>query len=178
MKFLLDGKQTERLLFRKINDNDFDDWLEFHKDPATSLYWHSEKEDPETECSKWYDKQRWRYENDLGGMNALIEKSSGKFIGHCGLLVQTVDHKTELEIAYSLMPAYWGRGYASEAAEKCRDTAFENNYAASLISIISIANIPSQKVALNIGMRIDKQTVYNGNKVYVFRIEKTEWKQL
>lgn len=175
MKYLLDQNETERLLFRKIQDTYFDVWLEFHKDPSTSLYWKGEKEAPETECRKWYEKQYWRYENDLGGMNALIEKHSGKLIGHCGLIVQNVDGNTELEIAYSLLPAYWNKGYAAEAAMKCRDTAFANNYSDSLISIINTTNIPSQKVALKVGMQVEKQTIYNGNEVDIFRIWKKEW---
>ena len=172
MKYLLDGEETERLLFRKIKETDFTDWLAFHADPSTSLYWIEEKGTPEEECTKWYAKQLYRYKNDLGGMNALIEKVTGKLIGHCGLLVQTVDDKKELEIAYSLLPTFWNKGYASEAAAKCRDAAFENKFSESLISIISMTNIPSEKVAIKIGMKKDSQTVYNANAVNILRIKK------
>ncbi len=172
MKYLLDGQETDRLIFRKINTSDFNEGLEFFKDPATSEHWTSEKESPEIECEKWYAYQFYRYENDKGGMNALVEKESGKLIGHCGLLVQVVDGVTELEIAYSLLPEFWSKGYATEAAEKCKDFAFENNLSESLISIVSLPNIPSEKVALKNGMKIDKVTVYNGNAVNIFRINK------
>lgn len=108
-------------------------------------------------------------------MNALIEKKSGKLIGHCGLLVQTVDEKTELEIGYSLLPEFWNRGYASEAAKKCRDFAFENKFSESLISIISKTNIPSQRVAAHNGMKLEKVTDYHGNAVFIFRIFYLDW---
>jgi [ribosomal protein S5]-alanine N-acetyltransferase len=170
MKYLLNGQETERLLFREIRETDFSAWLEFHKDTSTSLYWTEEKGSPEEECTKWYAKQFQRYNNNRGGMNALIEKQTGNFIGHCGLLLQAVDGNTELEIAYSLLPAYWNKGYASEAAIKCRDFAFHNKLAGSLISIISITNIPSEKVAIKVGMKPDKQTIYNGNQVNIFRV--------
>jgi len=38
-----------------------------------------------------------RYKNDLGGLNVPIDKSSERFIGQCGLLVQKIDGKEELE---------------------------------------------------------------------------------
>lgn len=172
MKYLLDGEETVRLAFRRIRESDFTDWLKFFEDPQTSMHWVEEKVDPMIACQEWYKKQLWRYENNKGGMNALVEKSSGKLIGHCGLLVQIVDGIPELEIGYSLLPDFWNRGYAFEAASHCRDFAFKNDFSKSLISIISLTNGPSQKVALKNRMTIEKETNYNGNKVYIFRVYK------
>ncbi|MFT4019125.1 MAG: GNAT family N-acetyltransferase [Agriterribacter sp.] len=169
---LMNGQQTGRLIFRLINYSDYDQWLEFFKDPQTSRYRVHEKDDPETECSNWYASQFERYTNNSGGMNALIEKNTGNLVGHCGLLMQNVDNNNETEIAYSLLPQYRNKGYATEAAIKCRDYAFENMLASSLISIISITNIPSQQVAVKVGMTIDKTTTYKGNEVNIFRIFK------
>jgi RimJ/RimL family protein N-acetyltransferase len=87
------------------------------------------------------------------------------------LLVQTVDGKEELEIAYSIMPEYWNQGYATEAAGKCRDFARENHLRDSLISIINVRNARSEKVAMHIGMTREKTTVYDGNTVNIFRIQ-------
>jgi RimJ/RimL family protein N-acetyltransferase len=175
VKYLLNNQGTERLHFRNILDSDFDVWLEFFRDPKTHQHWSPLQNPPEVECEKWYEKQNWRYENNMGGMNALIEKQSGKLVGHCGLLVQTVDDISELEIGYSLLPEFWQRGFASEAARKCRDFAFANELALSLISIISRTNIPSQKVAMNNGMHQEKSTVYHGNEVFIYRIFRREW---
>ncbi|NER15225.1 GNAT family N-acetyltransferase [Leptobacterium flavescens] len=178
MKYLLDGEETERLYFRNVDVSQFEQWLPFHQDPRSSEHWIADMEAPEIECKKWFKKQDFRYKNDMGGMNALIEKKSGKLVGYCGLLVQSVDGQTELEIGYSILPEFWKRGFASEAARKCRDTAFKMEYTDSLISIISLSNTGSAKVALNNGMQIEKTTIYNENRVNIFRIHKKEWEKV
>ena len=175
MKYLLDGEETSRLRFRMIEQSDFDYWLPFFEEPESFRYWDAKLESPKVECRRWYDKQFGRYNQDKGGMNALIEKSSGTLIGHCGLLVQRVDNVIELEIGYSLLPSFWNMGFATESALKCRDVAFVQNYSPSLISIISLKNTQSARVAEKNGMTIDKQTVYYDNSVNIFRIKREKW---
>jgi RimJ/RimL family protein N-acetyltransferase len=175
MQFLLFGCNTLRLVFREISPTDFDSWLKFFEHPETSKHWVEEEQTPAMACEKWYARQQERYQNNLGGMNALIEKSSGLLVGHAGLLLQTVDDRTELEIGYSLLPQFWGNGFAIEAAQKCKQVAFQNRYAPSLISIISISNLPSQRVAEKNGLRRDGQTIYKHNSVYIYRITRAEY---
>jgi len=82
---LLEDETTERLLFRKVSSSDFDDWLPFHQDPRSSRFWEGWPEDPETACQELFVRIFERYEKKLGGMNALVLKSTGSLIGLCGL---------------------------------------------------------------------------------------------
>lgn len=176
---LLFGQETERLSFRKLEQEDFDTWLRFCEYPGSLKYFaFSETDSADEKCRKWFEKINWRYENQMGGMNALIDKGSGRFVGQCGLLVQSVDDLEELEIGYSLMPEFRNLGYALEAARKCRDFAFQNDFSDSLISIIHPDNLTSQNVALKNGMKLSKQTVYSSMPVNIYRITKTEWEQI
>ncbi|QOI95974.1 MAG: GNAT family N-acetyltransferase [Flammeovirgaceae bacterium] len=172
MKYLLTNQQTERLWFREVQAGDYPDWLTFFEDPRTQQHWEGVFGTPEEECTRWYESQYARYREDRGGMNALIKKDTGELIGHAGLLVQQVDGVEELEVAYSLLPKFWHQGFATEAARKCKRYAFEQNFAESLISIITVPNLPSQQVARRNGMEIEKQTIYKNNPVYIFRIFK------
>ena len=175
-KYSLEGQETERLLFRRITEQDFDTWLAFCKYPDSLKYIFSQEqlkvEDPIERCRMWFNRVYNRYENGLGGMNALIEKQTGALVGQCGLLIQNIDDMEELEIGYSLMPSFRGKGFASEAAIKCKEFAFANDYATSLISVIVPENTDSIKVALNNGMKLDKTTTSNGDVVNIYRINK------
>ncbi|NJB72588.1 RimJ/RimL family protein N-acetyltransferase [Saonia flava] len=170
MKYLLEGEETKRLLFRRVKPTDFNSWMPFHEEPLSTQFWEGEQPEPKIACQKWFDTVFYRYKNNLGGMNALIDKSTNALIGQCGLLLQTVDNIQELEIGYSILPNYWKNGYATEAAAKCKNYAFENKLAASLISIVHVDNVPSQKVAINNGMHLDKTTTYRDNPVHIFRV--------
>ncbi|WP_400072489.1 GNAT family N-acetyltransferase [Zobellia russellii] len=170
MDLLLEGKETQRLLFRKVIPSDFDLWLPFHEDKRSNQFWEGLPKDPKIACQQQFDYIFERYENNLGGMNALISKSTGEFIGLCGLLKQTVDGIEELEIGYSILPKYWRQGYASEAALACKTYTKHSQLTDSLISIIQVDNIPSQKVALTNGMYLDKTTTYHNNTVHIFRV--------
>ena len=106
---------------------------------------------------------------------ALIEKTSGCFVGQCGLLTQKIEGKEELEIGYHLIPEFWKNGYATEAAKIIKVFAFENDLTESLISIIHSENIASQKVAERIGMSRHSTTIFRDMEAFVYRITKEEY---
>jgi len=176
MKYLLNGEETERLKFRLLDKNDFDIWLTFFEHPDASKYLSMDAIPTAHEKnSKWFELVLNRYKKDLGGLNVLVDKKTNEFIGQCGLLVQDIDGKKELEIGYSILPKHWNKGYATEAAIKCRDFAFKNNFVNSIISIIHVKNENSKKVAENNQMLKDSKTKYKGMLVEIYRIDKKKW---
>ena len=174
MKYLLTGQETERLKFRMLKLEDFDSWMNMFKAKNIAKYLDLDPKLSESElCKLWFDKAFHRYENDLGGMNVLIDKKTNRLVGQCGLLIQTIENVERLEIGYSILPEFWNQGFASEAAVKCKNYAFENDYTHSLISMIHVDNLSSEKVALKNGMAFEKKL----NSFNIFRIEKENWSQ-
>jgi ribosomal-protein-alanine N-acetyltransferase len=168
--FQLIDQKSERLIYRTITESDFNTWMSFYDDPDSMRYIQPGiTGSNEEKCRAWFDRLKWRTENNLGTMNALIEKESGHLVGQCGLLIQTIDGVEELEIGYSILPTFRNKGYASEAAHKCKQFAFVNNFSDSVISCILIGNIHSEKVALYNGMTLDKITQDKGETIQVFR---------
>ena len=168
--YLLEHQETERLYFRKVIPEDFKIWLPFYHNPESTRFWDGLPENPIEACQQQFDRIFERYEKNLGGMNALILKETHSLIGLCGLLVQEVDKQPELEIGYSILPSHWRKGFAFEAAHKCKSYAKQKGFTDSLISIIHVDNLPSQKVALKNGMFLEKTTTYKDNPVHIFRV--------
>ena len=176
MKYLLNGQASARLTFRLLVKEDFTTWLPFFEDKTVAGFLGmADIGTPKEQCEKWFEITENRYKNDLGGLNVLIEKVSNEFVGQCGLLIQEVDRIREMEIGYSILPEHRKKGYATEAAQKCRDFAFENDFTDSIISIVHVDNIRSEKVARKNGMILSKKTVFKGMPVNVFRILKKDW---
>ncbi|NBC84174.1 MAG: GNAT family N-acetyltransferase [Bacteroidetes bacterium] len=177
MKYLLDGIETNRLKFRLLESRDFDTWLKMFNEQAVACMLGVEDiPTPYEQCRNWFNKMAFRYQNDLGGMNALIDKNTNVMIGQSGILVQEVDGEKQFEVAYSILPEYWNRGYATEASKKCRDHAFENGFADELISIIHKDNLISEKVAVKNSMHFIKSILFKERYVNIYGISKSHWR--
>ena len=174
MIHVLDGHQTARLSFRLLKEEDFDLWLPLFEEAEAARFLGMDPTKPARElCQLWFDKIFHRYENDLGGMNVLIDTKTNQLVGQCGLLVQTVEEEQRLEVGYSILPAYWGKGYASEASQKCKHHAFTEGLTDSLISIVHIDNIGSARVAQKNGMTIEKTLEdYKGMPVNIYAVSR------
>jgi [ribosomal protein S5]-alanine N-acetyltransferase len=160
---------TPRLRFRELTMNDAGAYKEFFDDAEAMRFYNITPGDPGS-AATWIGRQLKRYEDFGTGLWALIDKTTGQPVGQCGLLVQEVDGLQELEIGYNLIPRHWGKGYATEAAQACKLYAFERRLAASIISIIHVDNVNSQRVAERNGMTREKQTTFREWPVYVYRI--------
>ena len=142
--------ETERLILRKLTEQDFSDLCKILQDEEVMYaYEHAFLGE---EVWAWVDKQLNRYAQYEFGLWAAILKETGELIGQAGLTMQDCDGREVLEIGYLFQKAFWHKGYATEAAVACRDYAFETLLAEEVYSIIRDNNIASQNVAKRVGM--------------------------
>lgn len=144
--------ETPRLTLRQLEETDLDALAAILRDPEV-MYAYEHGFDPE-EVRRWLDRQLERYAEYGFGLWAVIEKGSGEFIGQCGVTMQDWDGREVPEIGYHLRRDKWRQGFATEAAEACRDYAFRTLGFPEVYSIIRENNLPSQRVALRNGMSV------------------------
>lgn len=63
-------------------------------------------------------------------------KETDELIGDCGLVRQTVDGRTEIEIGYHIHKKCWSRGFSTEAAKGCKEYGFHQLFFNKLICLI------------------------------------------
>jgi RimJ/RimL family protein N-acetyltransferase len=158
---------ASRLIFREMADSDLDDMAALLGDADIMRYYPL----PFTrdEARAWIAGNQRRYRVHGFGLWIISLRSTGEFVGDCGLSLQPVDGVAELEVGYHVRTARQGRGYATEAAAASRDFARDVLGAARLTAIINPLNVPSQKVAANIGLKLEKRAIApDGSEAVIF----------
>ncbi len=164
--------ESERLRFRKLTISDIPKWTEFFTDNENLEYLGLDLSKTKDELAAfWIKKQFIRYEEQNLGHLAVETKDNGSFIGMGGILIQDVEGKPEFEIAYSLLPKFWGKGYGTEIARQLKLYGLENLKAERFVSVIDIRNQKSIHVALKNGMQKLFRTSFHNLTVDVYGIE-------
>lgn len=142
--------ETARLYLRELRQSDFPALCGILQDGETMYAYEGAFSDREVQ--EWLDRQISRYQMWGFGLWAVILRETEELIGQCGLTMQPWKGAEVLEIGYLFNRRYWHRGYALEAAEACKEYAFETLGAEEVCSIIRDTNAASRKVAVRNGM--------------------------
>jgi len=163
--------QTPRLTLREMRNEDAFDLLEIFSDPEAMRFYPSTRN--LTETKTWVHSNIERYQRHGFGIWVVQSNIGMEFLGQCGLILQDVEGKQDLEIGYMFLRRHWGQGFATEAALACRDYAFERLRYRRVISLIDPGNIASRRVAEKLGMHVEKQVEKWNKQVVVYALERT-----
>ena len=144
--------ETERLTLREMTQDDLPALREILQDEETMYAYNGAFDEAETQA--WLDRQLSRYAQYGFGLWAVVLKESGGMIGQCGLTMQPWRGDEVLEVGYLFNRAFWHHGYATEAARRCMEYAFDRLGAREVCSIIRETNLPSRRVAERNGMTV------------------------
>jgi RimJ/RimL family protein N-acetyltransferase len=165
-----DDLSTGRLVLRPLRESDLDALARIYADPLTMRFLGGVRTREATQSRLEWMVATHRQQGF--GLWATTLREEGTLIGRCGILVQDVEGATEHEIAYLLGSAWWGKGYATEAAAAIRDHARSELGLDRLISLINPENTPSQAVARRIGMNHERDLVFEGRLTSLYALEK------
>ena len=148
--------ETARLCLRPLAQTDFDSLCLVDGDPIVRSFFPEGALSPD---QIQIDLQRYllSWENKGFGIFAVIHKTSETFIGRCGVN-QLSNGVTEL--GYLFLSAYWGQGYATEAARAVLNWSLDHVPVDEVVGWTPQTHIASQRVLEKIGMVFDHLGAY------------------
>ncbi len=132
------------------------------------------------------DRIEMAFDTEGFGVWAVEVLGVAPFVGYVGLARAEFEapFTPAVEIGWRLARAYWGQGYASEAASAVLAFGFDRLGLDGIVSFTSHPNLPSQQVMRRIGMHrdpaddFDHPAVPPGHRLrphVLYRLSKAEW---
>lgn len=165
--------QTNRLYFRRITQNDFNNLKEILSDPITMKYYPKPYDDEGV--NKWINWCLACYEKRGFGLFAVMLKETDEFIGDCGITLQNINDNEVFEIGYHINKKFWNKGYATEASQFMKDYFFLNTEYHEVYSYMNKDNIQSIRVAIKNDMQFVENYDEDGIIHSVYKITKDNW---
>jgi [ribosomal protein S5]-alanine N-acetyltransferase len=144
---------TERLILREFVEDDWPAVLAYQSDPLYLRYYHWTGR-TEAEVREFLgmflanQQQQPRIKFQL----AVTLRAEERLIGGCGIRMKSIDSH-EGNIGYEFAPAYWGQGYATEAARAIVAFGFNELRVHRIWAHCIAENVGSARVLEKLGMQ-------------------------
>lgn len=108
------------------------------------------------------------YERHGFGLYGVELKETGVLVGMCGLIKR--DILPDVDIGFAFLRRYWGRGYATEAAEAVMSRGRDVHKLERIVAIVSPGNEASINVLQKLGLRFDRMIPWpaDGSELKLF----------
>jgi [ribosomal protein S5]-alanine N-acetyltransferase len=113
------------------------------------------------------DMQHW--ERHGFGPWLLRDRAGGELVGRGGLKHTTATGVDEVEIGWTIDPARWGEGLATELARASINAAFDVLGLDEVIAYTSPDNTASRRVMEKAGMAFESEFAYEGMPQVLYR---------
>lgn len=162
--------ETSRLSLETWALEDFGAFSEVARDRKVMQYIAEGKPWPDSRIG-WFMGLQRAYQETLGYCNwKLTSRVNGELVGFCGLAPLQI--ASAPEIGWWLKPAYWGKGYASEAAEKVLDVAFSKHDLDRVVARAYRNNERSIRLIKRLGMVFERTLDTNAvGEVLLYQID-------
>ena len=160
--------ETKRLTLRHLEMSDLDALYRLYRDPQIRARFP----DGTRTLSETKEELEWFLDghptrSELG-LWATVERSTGAFLGRCGLLPWTIDGQSEVELAYLIDKSRWGEGLATEAARGIIQHARTELHLKRLICLIMPGNAASAAVATKVGMAFEREHTVESHLCHIY----------
>jgi RimJ/RimL family protein N-acetyltransferase len=165
---------TERLVLRRSRPEDAGPISAYRSDPNVNRYQGWDRTDPEGIRAEIMEMESRAPGGGGGWVQFTVEeRDGGRLVGDVG--ISAVDGEPGVaKIGYTIAPAFQGRGYATEAVRALVEYAFETLGAERVRAFAAAENVPSLRVAENVGLRLVERHDRHGGQVVRYELARDE----
>ncbi|MGK0391107.1 MAG: ribosomal-protein-alanine N-acetyltransferase [Maribacter sp.] len=166
---------TQRLYLRECNSTDALLAYELNVDPEVIKYTGDPPFASVSEAKTFLENYDAFEKYGMGRWYAFL-RDTDEFIGWCGLKYSPkVD---EVDIGYRLLKKHWNRGYSTEAARACLDYGFQTLGIEEIVARSDKRNQGSIRVMEKIGMKHDKDIIFDEYEGVMYKISSSWTKEI
>jgi len=167
--------ETARLVIRSFEARDAVPWLAMVTDPEVRRFLPAGPP-PTMEDFQRVLGERQAMERELGhAMWAVDDKTTGTFVGQCGLRPVDEGAGPEIDLAYHFTRASWNKGYGTEAAVAVLAHGFGPVGLGCIMAVVVPENVGSWRVMEKAGMRYVGLVDYYGMEGVKKYVAMREW---
>lgn len=164
---------SNRLLLTEPQPQDFTRFYEIHSDPETNLFNPNGPMSFET-ATKAFTKmtEHWAL-HGFGSWSIREKENPSLIIGFGGLDYRLYVNEMKLNLGYRFDKNFWGKGYATELAQKAIEVGFTELHKKEIFAIVRPAHLVSIKVLEKCGMQLNGELndVEHAPNSLVYKIE-------
>ena len=168
---------TDCLIAERITETHFDELLQMHRDEKVMATLGGVRI-AEAWTREFLGKSSAHWNQHGFGLWVFRDKTNGKFAGRGGLRHIVVTGNEEVELAYALMPAYWGQGHATEIAKRSLKIGFEMLHLTNIVCFTMTTNYASQRVMQKAGFSYERNITHANLPHVLYRMTAEDWKKL
>lgn len=151
---------TERLILRRFTMEDCEALLAITQEPNIFQYFPTRSAWTMEKVERSIEHQTNHWQTFGYSQMAVTLRETGQLMGWCGL--EWLPDTNETEVGYLLSHAFWGKGYATEAARASVKFGLEEIGLKEIIGLTDPLNIASQRVLEKCGLTFTRRQVYFG----------------
>lgn len=177
--------ETPRLVLRHWRDEDLEEFHRMCNDERVMRFFVNRR--TREQCLEVFALIRQSIDENGFGFGAIVDKQTDRAFGFAGLSRVSFEASftPAVEVGWWLMPEYWGKGLASEAANALLRHGFEDIGLDEIVAFAVAANHASTAVMRRIGMHADPEHDFDHPRVpdthphlkhhVLYRIARDEW---
>ena len=147
--------ETERLLLRELTTDDARFIFELLNEPSFIRNIGDRNiRTLDDACAYILNGPVKSYEKNGFGLYLIVLKETNESIGMCGLIRR--ENLEDVDIGYALLPRYWSKGYAVEAARATKAYAKDVVGLKRIVAIVDPTNEASMRVVEKLGFSYEK----------------------